>query len=127
MSPLIYLVDDEPLVTRVIQRNLRKHGYRVEAFHDGNDLLTAAHDLIPDAVITDIEMPLMDGRELCETLEATYPQRTFPIFVVTGAPDLVHREWSAKLGNLQFIEKPVSMQRLLAALSETLVSPGQPS
>ena len=126
MDPLIYLVDDEPLVTRVMQRNLRKKGYRVEAFHDGNDLLDAAAQELPDAVITDIEMPLMGGRELCETLEANYPQRSFPIFVVTGAPDLVHREWSAKLDNLQFIEKPISMQRLLSALTEALTRAGQP-
>ncbi len=122
MEPLAYLVDDEPLVTRALQRNLRKHGYRVLSFHDGHDLLEAVATEAPAAVITDIEMPLMSGRELCETIASQYPQREFPIFVVTGATDLVHRQWSSEIHNLQFVEKPVSMHHLLDLLSASLAN-----
>jgi len=70
MQPLVYLLDDEPLVTRVIQRGLTKRGYHIQSFHDGHDVIAAVAQQTPNALITDIEMPLMNGRELCETLQS---------------------------------------------------------
>lgn len=119
---LVYLVDDEPLVTRVLQRGLQKQGYTVQAYHDGNDVLEAVALQVPGAVITDIEMPLMSGRELTETLCARYPERRFPIFILTSATDLVHRQWSGVLPNVEFLEKPVSMRQLSARLAEKIHS-----
>ena len=121
MKPTVYLVDDEPLVTRVVQRGLIKRGFDVRSFHDGHDVLSVLAQKTPDALVTDIEMPLMNGRELCETIQTRYPQRAFPIFVVTSAPDIVHRQWSAALPDVHFLEKPVSMARLSDALAERLI------
>lgn len=118
----LYLVDDEPLVTRVLKRSLGKRGYDVTCFHDGNDVLTAIAEQAPEVLITDIEMPLMSGRELCETISAQYPDRSFPIFIVTSAPDLVHREWSSQLPDVHFVEKPVSIQQLSIALETRLAA-----
>ncbi|MFK7916074.1 MAG: response regulator [Pseudomonadales bacterium] len=117
---LIYLVDDEPLVTRVLQRGLQKQGYTVQVFHDGHDVLEAVAQQAPAALVTDIEMPLMTGRVLTETLCSRYPERRFPIFILTSATDLVHREWSGVLPNVLFLEKPVSMRQLSAQLAEKI-------
>lgn len=128
MLPTLYLVDDEPLVTRVLKRSLSKRGFEVTAFHDGHDVLDAVAEKTPDVLITDIEMPLMTGRELCETITAKYPDRTWPIFIVTSAPDLVHREWSSQLDDVHFVEKPVSIQQLCLALEQRLAAaPSQES
>lgn len=120
MLPTLYLVDDEPLVTRLLKRSLGKRGYDVTAFHDGHDVLDAVALKTPDVLITDIEMPLMSGRVLCETITAKYPDRSWPIFIVTSAPDLVHREWSSQLDDVHFVEKPVSIQQLCLALEQRL-------
>lgn len=120
MSTTVYLVDDEPLVTRVLQRSLSKRGYEVTCFHDGQEVLTAIAQQPPQVLITDIEMPLMNGRELCETITAQYPDRGYPIFIVTSAPDLVHRQWSSQLPDVHFVEKPVSIQQLCNALEARL-------
>ncbi|MGI9324262.1 MAG: response regulator [Pseudomonadales bacterium] len=117
---VIFLVDDEPLVTRVVQRGLRKAGHEVRTFHDGHDVLEAVAEQQPDALVTDIEMPLMSGRELSETLCQRYPDRAFPIFIVTSAPDLSHREWSGALPKVHFLEKPVSMRDLRGQLAQAL-------
>lgn len=122
MSTTLYLVDDEPLVTRVLKRSLNKRGFDVTAFHDGHDLLDAVANQAPEVLITDIEMPLMSGRELCETINAQYPDRSWPIFIVTSAPDLVHREWSSALPDVHFVEKPVSIQQLCLALEQRLAA-----
>ena len=76
----------------------------------------------PQVLITDIEMSLMSGRELCETIAAQYPDRSWPIFIVTSAPDLVHREWSSQLPDVHFVEKPVSIQQLTLALEQRLAA-----
>lgn len=126
MPTTLYLVDDEPLVTRVLKRSLSKRGYEVTSFHDGHDVLAAVAQHPPQVLITDIEMPLMTGRELCETITTQYPDRSFPIFIVTSAPDLVHREWSSQLPDVHFVEKPVSIQQLCNALETRLtVTPSE--
>ena len=126
MLPILYLVDDEPLVTRVLKRSLSKRGYEVSAFHDGHDVLDAVAQQAPHVLITDIEMPLMTGRALCEAITEIYPDRNWPIFIVTSAPDLVHREWSSQLDDVHFVEKPVSIQQLCLALEQRLAnSPSQ--
>ena len=71
-----------------------------------------------DVLITDIEMPRMDGRTLCETLHAEQPEREFPIFVVTSLTEREHRSWSSTIENLYFLEKPISVRKLLARLTE---------
>ena len=122
MSTTLYLVDDEPLVTRVLMRSLSKRGFTVTTFHDGHDVLDAIAANPPQVLITDIEMPLMSGRELCETIAAQYPDRSWPIFIVTSAPDLVHREWSSQLPDVHFVEKPVSIAQLCLALEQRLAA-----
>jgi len=126
MEPILYLVDDEPLVTRVLKRSLSKRGYAVTAFHDGNDVLEAIAQQAPQVLITDIEMPLMSGRELWTKITEQYPQRDWPIFIVTSAPDLVHREWSSALDDVHFVEKPVSMAQLSQALEQRLANASTP-
>ena len=69
-------------------------------------------------MVTDIQMPLMTGKELCLALEEQYPQRTFPIFVMTSMTDREHREWTQKINNLEFLEKPLSMRTLTRELDK---------
>ena len=120
----ILLVDDEALVRRVLRRGLEKAGYDVTLAENGVAALEKLDGLEPDVLITDIEMPKMDGRALCEAVEARFPQRRFPIFVATSLTEREHRVWSSRLNNLQFLEKPLSMRALLAALAGHFGDPG---
>ena len=77
----ILLVDDEAVVRRVLRVALEKAGFAVETASNGEEALTSLRERSPDVLITDIEMPRMDGRTLCETLHAEQPERSFPVFV----------------------------------------------
>ena len=112
----LYIVDDEPVPIRVMRRALEREGYEVETFHNGRDALERIHEAEPDGLISDIEMPIMDGKELCRTLSADFPDREFPIFLITSLTDLTHRHWSREVRHLTFIEKPVSIKRLIDML-----------
>jgi CheY-like chemotaxis protein len=114
----ILVVDDEPTVVRVLRLALEKAGYEVTKANNGEEALEHIHERVPDAVITDIEMPRLDGEGLCRRIEEEMPDRTFPLFVVTSLTAMEHRRWSDTIPNLHFLEKPISARRLLARLSE---------
>ena len=112
----ILLVDDEPHVLRIMRLALEKAGYRVDEAANGLQALEYLAQNRPDVMITDIDMPRMNGRELCAELGRALPERTFPVFVLTARAEHEHREWSAAIDNLGFMEKPVSIRRLLSTL-----------
>ena len=101
---------------------LEKAGYQVSVVHNGRDALDTLLEKQPDVLITDIEMPVMSGRELCEAIETQIPDRTFPIYVCTSVTDMEHREWTKQINNLSFLEKPVSIKKLTSELAGRLSS-----
>jgi DNA-binding response OmpR family regulator len=113
----ILVVDDEPHMTRVLKLYLERAGYAVKVCSHGQDALAAIVGSAPDALITDIQMPLMTGKELCLALEEKFPERKFPIFVMTSKTDREEREWTAAIARLEFLEKPLSMRALMARLA----------
>lgn len=124
--PTIYLADDEPVPTRVLSMTLSRQGYAIESFPNGLKALERIREAPPDALITDIEMPVMTGEELCAALNEELPDRRFPIFVVTSVTDLQHRDWAQRMRDLRFVEKPVSMRRLSEQLAAALGQQGLP-
>jgi len=114
----IVIVDDEPHVLRVLRLSLEREGYEVESFANGEEAIDALRENHPDALITDIQMPRMTGEQLCQIIQAEMPEREFLIFVLTSRTEIEHREWSRQIGNLQFLEKPVSIRNLIVCLDE---------
>ena len=112
----ILVVDDEPHMTRVLKLYLERAGYAVDVCLHGQAALAAILAAAPDVMVTDIQMPLMTGKQLCQALAEQYPERTFPIFVMTSKTDREEREWTAAIRGLEFLEKPLSMRALVARL-----------
>ena len=114
----ILIAEDEAYVARVLKLNLERAGYQVEQVSNGQAALERAKAAPPDVLITDIQMPVMTGRELCARIQEEIPERRFLIFVVTSRTEVEHREWSRRIGNLMFLEKPLSIRNLLSRLDE---------
>ncbi len=114
----ILVADDEPSMLKVLKLFLERGGYSVETTGDGQAALHSIMESPPDALVTDIQMPVMTGKELCLALEQQLPQRTFPIVVMTSMTDRDHREWTQKIGNIIFLEKPLSMRALSQRLAK---------
>ena len=114
----ILIVDDEPHIARVLKLYLERAGYIVETAMNGRAALDAITKNVPDALVSDIQMPIMTGKQLCLTIEEQYPNRTFPIFIMTSMTDSEHREWTKKISNLEFLEKPLSMRALTRSLDK---------
>lgn len=120
----VLLVDDEPHVSRVAKLSLERAGYEVELASNGEEAMAVLLARPFDALVTDIQMPRMDGRELLEQIEARIPDRKFFIFIVTSRPDDEHREWAETLTRTEFIEKPLSLRHLISRLQHHLGGAG---
>lgn len=116
----IMIVDDHAAVIRVLRLGIEQGGYTVESANDGLECLAKLDEKHPDLLVTDIDMPRMSGRELCAAIAERYPDRAFPIVVLTSRSELEHREWTAGIPNLAFMEKPVSVRQLLAHIDSKL-------
>ena len=114
----VLIVDDEPHVIRIMRLALENTGYQVDEAANGLQALEYLQDRHPDVMITDIDMPRMNGKDLCMKIKDSMPDRTFRIYVLTARAEDEHRVWSSSMGNLAFMEKPVSVRRLVSILGE---------
>lgn len=121
----ILIVDDQALVLRVVKLGLEGGGYEVDTASNGLECLDKLRESLPDFLVTDIDMPQMTGKELCLAIEQQFPDRTFPIVVLTSRTEMEHREWTGDIENLSFMEKPVSIRRLLSQIGKSLADDGQ--
>ena len=119
----VFIVDDHAPVIRVLKLGIEEAGYQVETAGNGSECLVKLCDSQPDFLVTDIDMPRMSGKELCLAIEKQFPDRRFPIVVLTSRTELEHRDWTAGIENLAFMEKPVSIRRLVSHINRCLSGP----
>ena len=111
--PLILVVDDSITVRRVTQRLLKREGYRVALASDGLDALEKLQEEKPTVVLSDIEMPRMDGFDLARNIRGDAKLRDLPIIMITSRIAGKHREYAKELGVDHYLGKPYSEDELL--------------
>ena len=112
MQKTIIIVDDEPHVIRILRLALERENYRVFTAYNGENALQILEEYYPDILITDIDMPRMNGKELCRQIDEKFPNRNFLILVLTSRAERDLRKWASGIPNLEFLEKPVSVTNL---------------
>lgn len=116
----VLIVDDEASARRVIRLALERAGYAVEVAASGEEALLRLEEQGFDALVTDVMMPGMDGRALCQTVRKTLPDLQIAIFVITSSTEAEHRDWMRGLHDLVLLEKPISLQDLVRRIGERL-------
>ncbi len=112
--PLVLVVDDSITVRRVTQRLLQREGYRVALAADGLQALKALADERPALVLSDIEMPRMDGFDLLRTIRNDATLAGLPVVMITSRMAQKHRDHARELGADHYLGKPYSEDELLA-------------
>ncbi len=112
--PLVLVVDDSITVRRVTQRLLQREGYRVSLAADGLQALERLAEERPAVVLSDIEMPRMDGFDLARNIRADARLKDLPIVMITSRIAEKHREHARELGVDHYLGKPYSEDELLA-------------
>lgn len=116
----ILVVDDEVYIRRAIELKLQTVGYRVITAGNGAEGLSMIHEREPDAVITDITMPAMDGKELCLRSNDIKMRRPFLTVIITARINPQECEWIESMRDTVFMEKPFSPARLLEVVDHYL-------
>ena len=117
----VLVVDDAAHIRRVIELKLKKQGYQVTLAKNGEDGLNLIQTLQPDVVITDIMMPKMDGKTLCERTNELKKMRPFLTIVMTARISPTERDWIEQMQDTMFIEKPFSLSAILSSIEQYLV------
>jgi DNA-binding response OmpR family regulator len=112
----VLVIDDEAHIRRVIELKLKQRGYQVLQAKDGEQGLDLIHSQRPDVVITDIMMPKLDGKALCEQTNRLKKERSFLTLIVTCRISPDERRWISKMQDTLFMEKPFSPSRLLECI-----------
>jgi chemosensory pili system protein ChpA (sensor histidine kinase/response regulator) len=118
--PTIMVVDDSLTVRKVTGRLLAREGYQVVTAKDGVDALEQLTEIVPDVILSDIEMPRMDGFELARSIRNDHRLARIPIVMISSRTADKHRSHAAELGVNHFLGKPYQEEELLGLITEFL-------
>lgn len=106
-QPLVLIVEDDPGTRLLYRAFLSDAGFRTIDAHNGHQALEKAQALQPDAVVTDLAVPGMDGFEFCVALQRSDATRTIPVLAVTGHPEYLGQpERFTRAGISHVLTKP---------------------
>lgn len=119
---VVIVADDSISVRKFVARMLEKAGYCVRLASDGLEAAEVAVQSGAHLIVTDLEMPRMNGYELMSHLRQNPETRRIPVMVVTSRAGAKHRDRALKEGAVDFLIKPVQEEQLLAAVGKILGS-----
>jgi len=116
----VLVVDDSALIRQVVADAFKPRGYEVLVAADGADALRILGSRVPDLVVADILMPVMDGWKLCEELRHDPRTREIPFIFLTTEKEVQKRVQAFKLGADDYLTKPFSQEELVARADRLL-------
>jgi len=125
MTVRALIVDDDPVLTRLLMTRLASDGYAVENAKDGLEALVKLKKGNFDIVVLDVMMPEVNGYDVCYQLRFNDDFAHLPIILVTDREQELNADISART-NIAYCSKPVDVARL-TALIQTLVGPSASS
>ena len=119
--PLVLLVEDDPEGRKLFAEWLHTAGFRVEEAHNGLQALERAIDLLPDAIVTDLHLPGIDGYELTRRLKSDDRTARIPVVAVTGYEPFAQDPSRAdRAGCDAILPKPCRPEHLDATLTSLI-------
>lgn len=119
--PLVLLVEDDLDGRRLFAAWLRDAGFRVDTAHNGHQALERAFDIAPEAIVTDLNIPGIDGYELTRRLKSDPRTDSIPVLAVTGYGPFTHDPARAeRAGCDAILSKPCEPDVLAATLRELI-------
>ncbi len=111
--PTVMVVDDSLTVRKITSRLLMREGYQVVLAKDGVDALEQLIEVMPDVILSDIEMPRMDGFDLVRNIRADERLRSLPVIMITSRTADKHRNYALEIGANHYLGKPYDEVELL--------------
>ncbi|MFH1140554.1 MAG: response regulator transcription factor, partial [Chloroflexota bacterium] len=113
----ILVVDDEPSIVKFVGESLRQEGYEVVEASDGEQALWAAEQAVPTLIVLDIEMPKLNGFEVCQRIREW---SHVPIIILSARLDEEDKVKALQLGADDYLVKPFGINELIARVEAVL-------
>ncbi len=120
LAPNIMVVDDVPANLQMLTDVLKAKGYRVRPVPDGELALATASREVPDLILLDVNMPGIDGFEVCRRLKSDPQLAAVPVIFITALNDVADKVKGFGLGAVDFVTKPFEFQEVEARVSTHL-------
>lgn len=117
---LVLVVEDNDKNARLTVAMLGSAGYQTRWAADGTEGLRLARELHPDLILTDLQMPGLDGVAMTRALKADAATAPIPVIAVTAHALAEHRQQALEAGCTKFLTKPFRFQALLAEVADAI-------
>lgn len=111
MAKKILVIDDEPDLLCMVSHGLKRRGYEVFCGRDGREALALAPQLMPDLIILDVHLPVMNGDEVARILKKDEKLKHIPVFLISSTPKGL-KEKSEACGAVAYFYKPFKLDEL---------------
>lgn len=116
----ILIVDDTPANLRILSELLRENDYKVRVARSGAMALTAVRAAPPELILLDINMPDMNGYEVCQALKADARTRNIPVIFVSALSETLDKVRAFGVGGVDYLSKPIQFEEALARIQTHL-------
>ena len=120
MRETIAVVDDEEDIVELISYNLKREGFDVRGFYDGESFISSLKSFYPDLVILDLLLPGMDGFEVCRYIRRDERLSRIPIIILSVKDSEIDKVVGLELGADDYLTKPFSTRELIARVKAVL-------
>ncbi len=119
----VLLVDDDPVIVRLLEVNFRLEGYVIETAGRGEEALAKATANPPDLVVLDVMMPGLDGWEVCRRFREDPRLADVPVIFLSARAHEDDKDRGAALGVVGYVTKPFDPVRLMEIVRDHLAGP----
>jgi len=123
----ILVVDDEPMIVKMVEARLQADGFEVITAYDGLEALAVARRESPDLIILDLMLPKMDGFKVCAMLKHDQKYMKIPIIMFTAKTQESDKKLGFECGADAYITKPFDPDILIAKIKELIKEKGSSS
>jgi two-component system phosphate regulon response regulator PhoB len=116
----ILIIEDERALVEVLTYNLRKEGFEVHSATDGQDGLRRAQTTLPDLIILDLMLPVIEGLEVCRVLKSGARTRDIPLIMLTARSEEVDEIVGFQMGADDYVTKPFKVKPLIQRIKALL-------
>jgi DNA-binding response OmpR family regulator len=122
MPHKLLLADDSLTIQKVVELVLAPENFEIKTVNDGEQAVAALESFIPDIALADIEMPKINGYQLCEKIKNNAATSKVPVILLAGAFEPFDEEYAKSVGADDFIIKPFESQELISKVKALIAS-----
>jgi CheY-like chemotaxis protein len=124
VSHKLLLADDSITIQKVVELILAEEDFEIKSVGNGEEAFAAIPSFRPDVILADIEMPKMNGYQLCEKIKRAPATSSIPVILLTGAFEPVDEELIKQVGADDVLTKPFESQELISKINAALTVAG---